>query len=116
MNKLTVELGTLIAGLTGALLSVGKSSSKRLRDNLLAIGAGVSSAFYLTPVVMGIFGIANENHRVQYGIAFLLGMLGLRGVEVLISYLVPILGENGNNKNNTPKNGGKSGLSTFQET
>ena len=98
MNRLSTELSILIAGLLGALLSIGSSSSRRLRDNLLSLVAGTLSAYYLTPVVMGIFAIAETNIRVQYGIAFLLGRLGLRGVEVLINYILPIMGDTGKPK------------------
>lgn len=98
MNKLSVELGTLIAGLFGSLLGVGKTSSKNLRDNLLAICGGVSSAYFLTPILIKIFGILDEDYRIQYGIAFLLGMMGLRGVEIIINSIFSRFGEDPNHK------------------
>ena len=40
---------------------------------------GVASANYLTPVVSDWFGIDKINH--QFSVAFILGFMGLKGVE-----------------------------------
>lgn len=78
----------LVAGLFGSLLAVGKNSSASLRENVLAIGAGLSSAYFLTPFIFGILNMT-VTPQVQSGAAFLLGVLGLRGVEMIINKAVP---------------------------
>jgi hypothetical protein len=54
----------LVAGFFGSLVAVGKANHASLRDNLLAISAGTSSAYFL-------------------------GVLGMRGVEMLINKIFP---------------------------
>lgn len=78
----------LVAGFFGSLVAVGKANHTSLRDNLLAISAGTSSAYFLTPVVFEVTGIAASSN-VQSGMAFLLGVLGMRGVEMLIAKVFP---------------------------
>jgi hypothetical protein len=78
----------LVAGFFGSLVAVGKANHASLRDNLLAISAGTSSAYFLTPVVFEVTGIA-ASPNVQSGMAFLLGVLGMRGVEMLIAKVFP---------------------------
>ncbi len=39
----------VVAGFFGSLIAVGRASHGNLRDNLLAISAGTSSAYFLTP-------------------------------------------------------------------
>ena len=78
----------LVAGFFGSLIAVGKARHASLWDNVLAIAAGTSSAYFLTPVVFEVTGIAASSN-VQSGMAFLLGVLGMRGVELLIGRLFP---------------------------
>lgn len=78
----------LVAGFFGSLVAVGKANHASLRDNLLAISAGTSSAYFLTPVVFEVTGIS-ASPNVQSGMAFLLGVLGMRGVEMLINKIFP---------------------------
>lgn len=86
--KLTGSTALLVAGLFGSLLAVGKNSGATLRENLVAIGAGLCSAYFLTPLIFEILG-TQPSQQAQSGVAFLLGILGLRGVEILISKLTP---------------------------
>lgn len=78
----------LVAGFFGSLVAVGKANHNNLRDNLLAISAGTSSAYFLTPVVFEVTGISASSN-IQSGMAFLLGVLGMRGVEMLINKIFP---------------------------
>lgn len=78
----------LVAGFFGSLIAVGRANHTSLRENLLAISAGTSSAYFLTPVVFEVTGISPTNN-VQSGMAFLLGVLGMRGVEMLIAKVLP---------------------------
>jgi hypothetical protein len=88
MNYNSNGVMLLVAGLFGSLLAVGKNSSANLRENVLAIGAGLSSAYFLTPFIFGVMNMS-ATPQVQSGVAFLLGVLGLRGVEMIINKAVP---------------------------
>ncbi len=78
----------IVAGFFGSLIAVGKASHANLRDNLLAISAGTSSAYFLTPVVFEVTGIAASSQTMS-AMAFLLGVLGQRGVEIVIGKVFP---------------------------
>lgn len=76
------SLMLLVAGFFGSLIAVGKDSHGNIRDNLLAISAGTSSAYFLTPVVFSLTGIETSQQTMS-AMAFLLGVLGQRGVEII---------------------------------
>jgi alpha/beta superfamily hydrolase len=78
----------VVAGFFGSLIAVGKASHGNMRDNLLAISAGTSSAYFLTPVVFELTGI-NASAQTMSAMAFLLGVLGQRGVEIVIGKVFP---------------------------
>jgi len=78
----------VIAGFFGSLIAVGKASHGNLRDNLLAVSAGTSSAYFLTPVVFAVTGIEASQQTLS-AVAFLLGVMGQRGVEIVIGKVFP---------------------------
>jgi len=78
----------VVAGFFGSLIAVGKASYGNLRDNLLAVSAGTSSAYFLTPVVFAVTGIEASQQTLS-AVAFLLGVMGQRGVEIVIGKIFP---------------------------
>lgn len=78
----------VVAGFFGSLIAVGKASHGNLRDNLLTITAGTSSAYFLTPIVFTVTGV-EPSQQTMSAMAFLLGVLGQRGVEVVIGKVFP---------------------------
>lgn len=89
MNKLEdfgINLGLSLAGFFGSIVFIGKDGIKDLRGSFLAMFGGVASANYLTPVVCDWLDIVKINH--QFSIAFILGFMGLRGVEKLINKII----------------------------
>ncbi len=78
----------VVAGFFGSLIAVGKASHGNLRDNLLAVSAGTSSAYFLTPVVFAVTGIEASQQTLS-AVAFLLGVMGQRGVEIVIGKIFP---------------------------
>ena len=78
----------IVAGFFGSLIAVGKASHGNLRDNLLAVSAGTSSAYFLTPVVFEVTGVT-ATQQTMSAMAFLLGVLGQRGVEIVIGKVFP---------------------------
>ena len=78
----------VVAGFFGSLIAVGKASHGNMRDNLLAISAGTSIAYFLTPVVFSLTGI-EASQQTMSAMAFLLWVLGQRGVEIVIGKIFP---------------------------
>jgi hypothetical protein len=82
MKKILTEFGInmslMMAGLFGALIFVAGKKNVNIKASIVGVVSGTFSANYLTPLVINIFGITQN---LQFGIAFLLGYLGLKGME-----------------------------------
>jgi uncharacterized phage infection (PIP) family protein YhgE len=81
LDEIGINIMQSIAGLFGSLLLLGKESANNLKQTFFAIITGVASANYLTPVVCSAFSIIDTNYK--NGVAFILGFLGLKGVEAI---------------------------------
>ena len=77
LEELGINLGLSIAGFFGSFFFIEKG--KDIKETLVAMFGGVASANYLTPVVCDWFRVEKINH--QFSVAFLLGFMGLKGVE-----------------------------------
>lgn len=81
-----IDVGLLISGLFGAILLLSKEkNTKSWSQTLFGLIGGAASANYLTPLLIKIMNL--EKFDFQYGIAFLLGFLGLKGIEFVGSFL-----------------------------
>jgi hypothetical protein len=87
LTEVGINAGLITSGLFGSLLNIKKDASRRLSTVLLSIGTGVGSANYLTPIVVDIINIDNRNF--EFGVAFILGYLGLTGIEFAIMKVLP---------------------------
>lgn len=81
-----IDIGFLISGFFGALLLVSKNSAQKISTTIASILAGTACANYLTPVVMNMLpeGVRNNG---KYAVAFVMGFMGLKGLELLIDKL-----------------------------
>lgn len=86
LNEYGIDVGLLISGLFGAILLTSKDSAKNYGKTISSLVGGAASANYIAPVVI-TFTNLHDNHY-QYGIAFLLGFLGLKGIEYFSSKLL----------------------------
>lgn len=88
-----IQVGFLVSGFFGSLLLVSKNSAQRLKSTIASIMAGTACANYLSPVVISF--LPEEAARSgKYAIAFALGFMGLKGLEVFIEkFLTPKLEE-----------------------
>jgi hypothetical protein len=82
-----IDVGLLVSGLFGAILLTSKGSAMNLARTVSSLVGGAASANYLTPVVVAITNLNNSHYH--YGIAFLLGFLGLKGIEFFSKKLIP---------------------------
>jgi hypothetical protein len=87
LKQYGIDVGLLISGLFGAILLTSKGSAMNIARTVSSLVGGAASANYITPIVINITKL-DETHY-HYGIAFLLGFLGLRGIEFFSSKLMP---------------------------
>jgi hypothetical protein len=87
LRDLGINIGLIVAGFAGSLMTVKKDGHKDWFTTITSLMAGTLSANYLTPVVIDLLSIGNSN--TQYAAAFVLGFLGLHGVEYVINRLWP---------------------------
>ena len=87
LKEYGIDVGLLISGLFGAVLLTSKNSAKNLGKTISSLIGGAASANYITPIVISIAKL--DDHHYHYGIAFLLGFLGLKGIEYFSSKLIP---------------------------
>jgi hypothetical protein len=86
LQQLGIDIGLLISGLFGAILLTSKGSAMNLGRTFSSLVGGAASANYITPVIISITKL--ENIHFQYSIAFILGYLGLKGVDFFSSKIL----------------------------
>lgn len=82
MNRIGIDVVLCLAGLVGSLIAVGRQSATNLRKTSASIAAGVGSANYLTPLIVGQLG-NTPDPKWSTGLAFILGTLGLRVMDIV---------------------------------
>lgn len=80
LTSLGIDITLMLAGMFGSLLMISKRSAYNIKASLLGIFSGTLAANYLSQVAIDMFELEG---RSQYGVAFLLGYFGLKGVETL---------------------------------
>lgn len=78
-----IEVGFLISGFFGALMMVSKNASQKIGPTIASLLAGTACANYLTPVIMH-FLPENVQGQSKYAVAFMMGFMGLKGLELVI--------------------------------
>ena len=91
LQEIGINAGLIVSGLFGSLLTIKKGHATRLSSVALSIAAGVGSANYITPVVVDSLNLTNQN--LTFGIAFILGFLGLSGIDFAIKKFMPDMEE-----------------------
>ena len=79
-----IDIAILIAGLVGALVMISKKSAFNIKTTIFGVITGMLSANYLTELVVSLLNLQSST---KYGIAFILGYLGLKGVENVMNKL-----------------------------
>jgi hypothetical protein len=87
LKEYGIDVGLLISGLFGAILLTSKGSAMNLGRTISSLIGGAASANYITPIVVDIAKLDSGHYH--YGIAFLLGFLGLKGIEYFSSKILP---------------------------
>ncbi len=79
-----IEVGLLVSGFFGALMMVGRRGAQRIWPTVASILAGTACANYLTPVVLHFAPASIQESRSKYAAAFMMGFLGLKGLELIV--------------------------------
>lgn len=87
LQQYGIDIGLLISGLFGALLLTSKGSAMNMGRTFSSLLGGAASANYITPVIITLTKL--DNQHFHYSIAFLLGYIGLRGVEFFSNKVLP---------------------------
>jgi len=98
LDEIGINIMQSVAGFLGSLLFLGKEGAKNIKQSLFAIITGTASANYLTPVIMEVANI--ENTKYENGIAFILGFIGLKGVEAISKRFFKEKVQNGSTSDN----------------
>ena len=85
LEEIGINIGISVAGLFGSLILIGKDAALQWKTSIFSIITGVASANYITPIVVDI---ARVDPKYQMSIAFILGFLGLKGVELISNKLI----------------------------
>lgn len=81
IEKIGISISFLISGLFGAILMASKSAKGNIKSAIASVVGGMAAANYLTPVLIEMLKL--EETKLQNGLAFVIGFLGLRLVEVV---------------------------------
>lgn len=81
-----INIGLIVAGFFGSLITIGKTSASNISTTLTSIVTGVASSNYLTPTVCDMLSIKEQKY--MFSVAFILGFLGLKGVELVSEKLL----------------------------
>jgi len=78
-----LDLGFLVSGFFGALILSLRNKKKSLAKSIASILAGTLSANYLTPLILN-FAPASIQENGKYAFAFIMGYMGLKGLEEIV--------------------------------
>lgn len=81
LKYIGIEAPVFMAGSSGAIVFLQKKGNMTKMQQFLTVLSGGLSANYLTPLAGDWFHL---DHKVLYGVAFLLGYSGMKSVELII--------------------------------
>lgn len=80
LAEIGINIGISVAGLFGSLILIGKEAALQWKTSIFSIITGVASANYITPIIVDM---TRMDAKYQMSVAFILGFLGLKGVELV---------------------------------
>ena len=92
-----IDLGFLLSGFFGAILLTIKKRRQKLSKSVGCILAGTLCANYLTPLILN-FAPESIQDKGKYAVAFMMGYIGLKGLESVVEILGEYLNQRMQNK------------------
>lgn len=77
-----INLTMVFGGFVGSVIMVKSQNEMDFKSQLLTITSGTLCANFMTPIFIDLFNLGESS---QFGIAFILGYLGLKGMEKIVS-------------------------------
>ena len=96
-EQVGINIGISVAGFFGSLILIGKKQKSNISTTFFAIVTGVANANYLTPIFIEFLRLPT---KYEMSIAFILGFLGVKGVEFISEYLTEKIKKDGTDKDN----------------
>jgi hypothetical protein len=81
LKVIGVELALIVAGVFGGIVNISKDKDMTVWQKGIAILSGGATANYITPVFISFLNISDNT---KFGIAFIVGYMGLKSIEMLI--------------------------------
>lgn len=85
LENIGINIAISVAGLFGSLLMIGKQATHHWKSTFFSIVSGVASANYITPVILEI---THMDQKYEVSVGFIMGFLGLKGVEIISKKIV----------------------------
>lgn len=79
------DIQQIVAGFFGSIVGVSRQSHQNFGALVISVLSGTASATYLTPIIATPLNIKDPKYML--GLSFLMGTLGLRGVEIITAKL-----------------------------
>lgn len=100
LKNIGIDIAILIAGLSGGLVSLRKDEKLSMWQKILTVASGGLIATYLTPILVPLAEkIVGENSNIEYGMGFVVGYMGLKSIEFVISKFVKSENDENNSSN-----------------
>lgn len=88
LQEIGIDIAILIAGLSGGLVSLRKDEKLSTKQKILTVLSGGLIATYLTPIFLRLAEkLIGTDTKIEYGLAFVIGYMGLKAIELLITKL-----------------------------
>ncbi len=84
LKMMGFELVLMIAGFMGALVNVSRDKNLTVIEKALTVISGGLIANYITPLILDWI---KAGDSARYGLAFIMGYMGLKSVEYAIDWL-----------------------------
>jgi uncharacterized membrane protein len=84
LKALGFEMAMFLAGLAGAWVSTNRNKHLTTLERVSAVFSGGFIANYVTPIFTSIL---NFSESTMYGMAFIVGYIGMKSVEYIIDYI-----------------------------
>ena len=85
LRKYGIDLSFLLSGFFGALiLAIKSSKGQHISTTIATVLAGTACANYITPLVL-YFIPETIQEKAKFGVAFMMGFIGLKGLEMIIN-------------------------------
>ena len=82
---LGIKAWTLVAGFAGGVVSLSFIKALTVTQGALAVFTGVASAVFLTPAIMLYLWPAQTDPRLEYGVAFIIGLTAMNIIPGIIN-------------------------------